>query len=155
MSDVQTRTYNRYLAQLTSLLGANPQCCLALATQLTARKLIAFDTLASAREKSGIDRALIVLEAVRPTIRDDPLAFREFVSALEQEEILCPVAGEMRRETDRQLSAGNVTSEPRAASPALEPPPSERRETNPGWSTCHCNPACTVVHLSQYPVTLH
>ena len=142
MSDVQTRTYNRYLAQLTSLLGANPHCCLALATELTSRKLIAFDTLASAREKAGIDRALIVLGAVRPTIRDDPIAFGKFVSALEQEAILCPVAGKMRREADLQLSAGNVTSGPTAAGPAREPLPSERRETNPGWSTCHCKPAC-------------
>ena len=98
MSDIQTKTYSKYLPQLTELLQYNPQCCLKLATELVARGLIAHATLDAARAVSGIDRALTVLNAVRPKIQGNLDTFKELIQSLKQEQILCSVAANMQRE---------------------------------------------------------
>ena len=106
MSDIQTKTYSKYLRQLTELLQSNPDCCLGLATELVARELIAHGTLDAARAASGIDRALTVLTAVRPTIQGNQDTFKELIQSLQQEPILCSVAANMQREV-ASVGSGN------------------------------------------------
>ena len=136
MSDIQTEAYSKYLAQLTDVLRCNSDACLKLGTELVSRRLISSSTLKEACDKSGIARALAVLNAVRPTIRGSPDAFKELIESLQQETILCPVAASMQREVDSVGSVGNVTSDPTAASRALTPTSTELGERNPGSLTC-------------------
>ena len=116
MADIQTRTYLKHMTRLADLLGSNPQCCLTLAIELASRQLIALDTLGVVPRNSGKERAFAVLDAAHSKFKGDPDAFRKFVDALKQEDILSSVADEMQREVDCRGSEGNVTSEPAAAS---------------------------------------
>ena len=136
MADIQTRTFTKHLSQLTALLRANPENCLSLATELTSRRLIPFDTLEKASNEYGIQRALAVLNSVHPVIQDNPDAFRRLVQALKKEEILRSVADSMQREVDFASRAGNVTNDSTAASRAHTAPSSESAEVNPGSWAC-------------------
>ena len=142
MADVQTRSYTKYKAQLTKILQSNPETCLILATELNSEDLISFDTLEKARNESGIERALAVLNGVHPKLQTDPDAFGKLVTALDKEGILRSIAAKMQGEGDCVSSAGNVTSDSTAASRALTLPSSEPGGRNPGSWTCNCRHFC-------------
>ena len=142
MADIQTRTYIKYVAELISFLGANPETCLSLASELTSKDLITLDTAAKASNESGIQRAFSVMNAVQPVIQGNPDAFRKFIDALNTKNILCSVAAKMEREVDSVRGAGNVPSDSTTASRALTSPSSEPGERNPGSWTCNCKPLC-------------